>query len=403
MLKYFDSFDHVTIEPLDALGWWGRDWWNGRTLAINTGTGRWGTNRLEFNQGGGGGVAQYFQLTRSATRLVVGLAFSESTSYQNGFSVGFNYGSYENFLVSVNVSASGLTFGFRTGASGYPAIPSSAYVSVPFIKTSGAYTFIEILVDVTDYVNGRVKCAVNGRVVHDVTGIKTAAGDGFGNNPFDPRAKLNRIYFGNPGGNNVQFMYMDCIYICDDEGGYHNDFLGDIFVKAVYPTNDGDQVAWEPYLNGLPAPEGTEHVSLIDDPVFDPAIETDYIQSSQDLSQETMRFADADIPVDSTLIAVNHRIAARSVASPGTPPPNTLIPLYKSSGNDIIVINSLAKKLIGWTYQFLDVYYGLVPGLTVNWTKLLLEGSQFGFMLREPIWTGAALEEANFADEVVDT
>jgi hypothetical protein len=134
--------------------------------------------------------------------------------------------------------------------------------------------------------------------------------------------------------------------------------------------------------------------------VFDPAIEPDYIQADQDLVQETMSFGTGNIPVDSTLIAVNHRTAARSVASPGTPPQNTLIPLFKSSGNDVIVTNSLAKKLTGWTYKFLDVYYNLVPGLTVDWTELLLDGSQFGFMLRESIWTGVVLEEIGFADEV---
>jgi hypothetical protein len=412
MLKYCESFDHLAVTPagnvawgascpLSLLGWTAIDSWGYATAKIEAELGRWGTNRLFLGYSSGG--PQTLALSRSCNRIVVGFAFSRYSSYPY-FGVTFAYGTYQNFCVIVSLSASGLTFKFRTGTGGYPAIANSAYVSVPFIQSDN-YTFIEILVDVTDYVNGRVKCAVNGKVVHDVTGIKTAAGDGFGNNPYDPRAKINTIMFSQGEGYNptqLAWMYIDSIYICDDEGGYHNDFLGDIFVKALYPTNDGDQVAWEPYLNGLPAPEGTEHVSLIDDPMFNPAIEADYIQSSQDLSQETMRFADANIPVDSTLIAVNHRIAARSVASPGTPPPNTLIPLYKSSGNDIIVTNSLAKKFTGWTYTFLDVYYNLVPGLAVDWTNLLLEGSQFGFMLREPIWTGVALEEANFADEVID-
>ena len=289
-----------------------------------------------------------------------------------------------------------MTFNFWTGnGSGYPAIPSSAYVSAPFVQTN-AFTFVEILVDVADFMNGRVKCGVNGRVVHDQTGIATAAYTGFGSNPFDPRAKINRVQFNNT-------LRLDSIYICDDEGGYHNDFLGDIFVKTLYPLGDGEQVAWEPYVNGLPAPDGMVRTELIDDPVFNPDVEQDYIQSAQDLAQETMWFpGTAELPVSCTIIAVNHRTAARSVASPGTPPPNTLIPLYKSSGNEIVITNSLAKKLVGWTYQFLDVYYNLVPVLTVDWTKLLLEGSQFGFMLREPIWTGLNLEEACFEDEVID-
>ena len=401
MLKYCDSFDHITASSLTSLGWWGLDWWNGNLLAINQGLGRWGTNRLELV--GGSGNPKTFTLARSCNRIVVGFAFSKYANNSTHTLI-FSYGTYKNFSVTFALSASGLTFSFATGAgTGYPAIPSSAYVSVPFIQSTAAYTFVEVLVDVTDYTNGQVKCAINGKVVHNVTGIKTAAGDGFGNNPYDPRAKINTIMFATDGaGNYGTGMYIDCIYICDDEGGYHNDFLGDIFVKALYPTNDGDRRDWSPYINGLLAPDDTQRVTLIDDPVFDPAIEPDFIQADQELSQELMHFHDAGIPVDSTLIALNHRTVARSLASPGSPQPNTLIPIFKSSGNDIITISSLAKKLAGWTYQFLDVYHNLVPGLAIDWTPLLLEESQFGFVLREPIWTGLELEEITFAEEVTE-
>lgn len=394
MLKYCESFDHITAASLAALGWGGDT--NRQILA---GAGRGGSNLLDLNVTLTYNVGpSHFTLPRSCSRMVVGFAFTRKADYygNSNFYVQFCYGDYENFRVQVALSASGLTFNFWTGnGSGYPAIPSSAYVSAPFVQTN-AFTFVEILVDVTDFMNGRVKCGVNGKVAHDQTGIATAAYTGFGSNPFDPRAKINRVQFNNT-------LRMDSIYICDDEGGYHNDFLGDIFVKTLYPLGDGEQVAWEPYVNGLPAPDGTVRTELIDDPVFNPDVEQDYIQSAQDLAQETMWFpGTAELPSSSTIVAVNHRTAARSVASPGTPPPNTLIPLYKSSGNEIVITNSLAKKLVGWTYQFLDVYYNLVPVLTVDWTKLLLEGSQFGFMLREPIWTGLNLEEACFEDEVID-
>ena len=396
MLKYCESFDHVTVPALMALGW-GNSYPTQPSLA--PGLGRGGTSRLDLAPAGAYySTPTYFTLSRSCNRIVVGFAFTRGTAggYGSNFYVQFLYGTYENFRVQVVLSATGLTLYFWTGTgTGYPAIPNSAYVPVPFVQ-SNAFTFMEIMVDVTDYTNGRVKCGVNGKVVHDVTGIKTAAGDGFGNNPFDPRAKINRVQFG-------PFVNLDSVYICDDEGGYHNDFLGDIFVKTIYPLGDGEQVAWEPYINGLPVSDDTVRTGLIDDPVFDPDSEPDYIQSAQDLAQETMWFPETiGLPAASTIVAVNHRTAARSVASPGTPPPNSLIPLYKSSGNDIVITNSLAKKLSGWTYQFLDVYYNLVPVLTVDWTKLLLEGSQFGFMLREPVWTGVILEEAGFADEVID-
>ena len=390
MLKYCETFDHVTLSALAALGW------GGSTDEAIIAGGRAGGNLLDINHSNSYlAPSCKFTLSRSCDRIVIGFAFWPKQDYYHHypFIVQFLYGAYQNFMITVTpacagtVLLSGLTFSFATGAgTGYPFI-------------APAPTFVEILIDVTDYMNGQVKCGVNGKVVHNITGIETAAGTGFGNNPYDPRAKLNTVQF-------TGSLQLDGIYICDDDGGYHNDFLGDIFVKPLYPTSDGDQVSWDPYINGLAASENTSRVTLIDDLIFDPAVEPDYIQCAQDLSQETMSFSQGSIknvPVGSTLIAINHRTAARSVASPGIPPPSTLIPLFKSSGNDIIVTNSLAKKFVGWTYQFLDVYYNLVPGLTVDWTELLVDESQFGFMLREAVWTGVELDEMNFADEVTVT
>lgn len=396
MLKYCDSFDHATWTALQALGYTTS---RGEAMSIVPAIGRWGTSVLRLNYYHS--VAVYPPMgTRLCNRIVIGFACKATGQPLRVF---FRSGTYLNFTVTMTISATGMTFSYVTGpGTGYPVIPNSPYVSVPFIGVAGHYTYIELYVDVTDYTNGTVKVAVNGKTVHTLTGIMTAAGLGFGNDPFDSRAKLTNVGFGEPNDYTDYCYDIDSIYICDDEGGYHNDFLGDIFVKTFYPVGDGDKIDWSPYINGLAAPGNTQRVTLIDDPVFDPAVEPDYIQADQDLSQETMSFGPALIPAESTLIAVNHRTAARSVASPGTPPQNTLIPLYKSQGNDIIVANSLAKKFTGWTYKFLDVYWNLVEGLTVDWTKLLLAESQFGFMLRESIWTGVILEELGFADEVVD-
>ena len=208
----------------------------------------------------------YFTLPRLSTRLVLGFAYTRWTSPYYGPSEAlsgneirfyFCSGTYVNFRVKFVLSNTGLTFGFCTGESGtgYPAIPDSRYVSVPFIQKD-AYTFIEMLVDVADYKNGRVKLAVNGKVVHDVTGIITAAYNGFGDNPLDDRAKLNAIRFGQ--GYAYNEMSIDSLYICDDQGGYQNDFLGDIFVKTIYPSNDGDRSEFQPYVNSLPAESTTK-------------------------------------------------------------------------------------------------------------------------------------------------
>jgi len=456
MLKYCDSFDHclhpspesgnfVATSPLGLLGWstaYAKD------LYIEPGKGRWGTNRLNMNYSSN---SKSFSIGRSCNTVVVGFAFQrgmttntyvngypvfeppsapQTVSVYNEFTVGFSYGTFENFRVNCKMTTalgppsssyvwqqvSGLEFTYTTGTgTGYPAIQGSPYVSVPYLvrqkpytanynqadRMELAFTFLEIYIDVTDYKNGTVKVAVNGETVHTLTGIATCAYNGFGDNPADARAKINTVNFGKLTGGGA-ILFLDSMYVCDDDGGYNNDFLGDIFVKAAYPKGDGSKKDFIPYVNSTQQADDAPRYSIIDDTPFSTANEADYIQGDQDGIQELVSFDSVEIPSESTIIAVNHRTAARSVASVGTPPPNTLVPLFKAIGNDTIITNSLAKKFTGWTYQFLDIYWNLVPGFAVDWTAQYIDDSEFGFMLREPIWTGVELEDITFADEVID-
>ena len=353
----------------------------------------------------------------------------QGTSGEPVFTIGFGYGTFENFRVTCTMTTaqgapaleygqptySGLVFSYTTGdGTGYPAIQGSPYVSVPFLVdrhigyydntvNPRAFTFLEIYIDVTNYKNGTVKVAVNGTTVHTLTGIVTAAYNGFGDNPADPRAKINTINFGKAtvGGNAM--LFIDSMYVCDDDGSYNNDFLGDIFVKTAYPKGDGSKKDFIPYINGTQQPDDDPRYSIINDTPFSASDEADFIQGDQDMIQELISFDSVEIPSESTIIAVNHRTAARSVASTGTPPPNTLVPLFKALGNDTLVTDSLAKKFTGWTYQFLDIYWNLVPGFAVDWTGQYIDDSEFGFLLREPIWTGVELEDITFSDEVTDS
>ena len=454
MLIYCDSFDHIVQKgtdaafdvnsPLGRLGWGLANSSWGKCLVVNPGKGRWGTNRLDLH--GQNVTTKRFTINRSCSRVVLGIAFQPAadsiiSSWVDGypvynplkgpvteFTIGFGYGAFENFRVNAKLTTaqgdvpsyydkqkySGLSFSYTTGnGSGYPAIESSPYISVPLVwnkdtsvsnnlNNPRAFTFLEIYIDVADYKNGTVKIAVNGTTVHTLTGIATAAYNGFGDDPFDPRAKINTINFGKATTEGGAFLFIDSMYVCDETGGYQDDFLGDIFVKAEYPKADGSRRDFTPYINGLQQPDDVPHYWIIGDLLFDPANEADYIQADQDLAQELMSFDEIEIPDESKIIAVNHRTAARSVASVGTPPPNTLVPLFKAIGNDTLVTDSLAKKFTGWAYQFLDTYWTLVPGFVIPWTEQLINNSEFGFLLREPVWTGVEVEGITLSDEVID-
>ena len=193
------------------------------------------------------------------------------------------------------------------------------------------------------------------------------------------------------------------MYLADDQGGYQDDFLGDIFVKTAYPVADGTKRNWVPYANAtILRPRETAHHELVDNDPIQPGDETEYLEADQDLTEDMLGFGADPIPAGSDLIAVNHRTMYRNVASPGSPLINSLTPLFQMIGNPIVRTDSLAKKLAGWSYGFLDVYYGIVPVSAEQWREYLLEQAEFGFMLKTAENLQKVDEAVALADEVID-
>lgn len=397
-----------------------RGWiFTGNCPFAKAGVGRMGTAAL--------GISTTHSLTlpsinRKCSRIVIGAAVIGPLGHPGGYgnpptATGLDFyfqylapgaEAHTNFRIRCLFNRNeSITVSMWTGSdgSGYPAITITE-PAIPTPYSHADYTFIELYVDVADYMSGRVKVAVNGKTYVDKTGIITAAYNAFGNNPYDDRAKLNRVYIatvpavGYYGWIGDSSYYYDTIYLCDDAGGYQDDFLGPIFSKSFYPVAAGSKSNWSPYVNSAYHEDGKHHERVDDDPV-QPGNELEYLEADQDLTEEMFVFPPDPIPVGSAVVSVNHRTMFRNVASPGTPPPNALIPLYQIAGNPAVVTNSLAKKISGWLYENLDVYYNTVPGLAIPWTEYLLEQSEFGFLLREPTWTGVSPDVFGFADDVM--
>lgn len=422
MIKCFETFDnYVNPTTMVASGW------TFPSLTVLPTGGRGGTRALF----GAGFSFNAPVINRACNRLVVGLAIrpplsgdglSPLPSYaftnsdkcytpDNLAVVTFQFyrGTYLNFTITMRMAQPSyypfrpeVWFTFATAGSGYPTIANSDVCPVPLLDRE--FTFIEAMVDVTDYLNGQAKAAINGDTVADRTGIITANHTGFGSDPYDPRAKLDKVVvtlnnYSRSSG--TTYYVLDTFYLADDEGGYHNNFLGPAFSMPLYPAADGTKANWTPYINSTVV-EDADRYPIIGANPFDPASEVDYIQADQDRVEEMIQFGQAIIPDESEIIAVNHRTAARGVASPGNPPPNSLVPLFAAVGNPVIEVPAERKKISGWTYQFLDVYYNIVPGFAIPWTALLIEESEFGFLLQEPIWNPGILEEIGITDEVID-
>jgi hypothetical protein len=416
MIKVFESFDHLGMVDdgteanrtsyLWNLGWsfgtqrydyyqYAPSYMTGDTdVIVQPGVGRFGTPALRTRNGT---LVVPPLSNRQCDTLVVGMAYGGNpldwqwgTKNQNSWyyyphclTVDFRSGFLLNFRVKLTFNYDGyITVLCTTGdGTGYPAIATPEYIPVPNFAAS--YTFIEVYCNVTDFMNGRVKVAVNGKTYIDKGGIATAAYSTFGSDPYDVRAKFNGVtIFASGAADNLHLF--DTIYVCDDQAGYQDDFLGDVHMKPCYPTGDGLKSEWMAVENSTVMSATGYHHEFVDDAIIYPGNEMTYLEADQDLTSELFTFPSDPIPPNSNLLAVNARTLVRNVASPGSPKANTIVPLFQIQGNPILETNSLAVRGAGWNYYFLDVYYPLVPGFAIPWAEYLLEQCQFGFLLRSP-------------------
>lgn len=429
MLKLVESFDHIgtgtggtpDMTLFHGLGWvFGQPPYWAHFAAVVAGLGRMGSRALQFptNVSGGEMIFALPTIQRKCKKIIMGFSMMRG----GDVFILFKYDQHTNFTIKITIDSTywwaplqpgRISVSMQTGGTdpfigdtrwaGYPEIVTAEKIPAPF--TEDDYHFIELYLDVTDYHNGVAKVAVDGRTYFNKTGIITAAYNTFGDNPYDDRANLNRVkcilmpVIGE--GNNVRvYPIFDCFYLADDQGGYQDDFLGDIFTKTAYPIADGTKRNWIPVVNSTIVDPSTGHFTLLDSNPIHPGDETEYVEADQDLTEDMLGFAVDPIPEGSDLIAVNHRTMYRNVASPGSPLINSLTPLFQMIGNPIVRTDSLTKKLTGWAYGFLDVYYPIVPVSAALWEEYILEQAEFGYMLKTAENLQVVQEEILFADLV---
>lgn len=97
----------------------------------------------------------------------------------------------------------------------------------------------------------------------------------------------------------TQTPIWDDLYICDAEGLVNNDFLGDIRVSTLGPSEDGDTISWGTSEEGV-----VPHHFLIDDYVLTGAPpETDYIETTGTGNIDLFEFDDiTPTPLDNVPI-----------------------------------------------------------------------------------------------------
>lgn len=172
---------------------------------------------------------------------IIGLGFKITTSVGSP-AITLLSGASQQCSLTVSSSGGGYVFVLKRGST---TIATSATV-----RTLGTWYYVELKVTARTGTNGVYELRVD--EVTDFSG-----------------SSVNLANTGSDGVDVVMFSAAsantawDDIYICNDQGGQNDDFLGDSAVRGILPTADGATTTWTPST-------GTNHAALVDDPASAP-------------------------------------------------------------------------------------------------------------------------------------
>lgn len=182
---------------------------------------------------------------------------------------------------------------------------------------AGQYNYFEIKATINDTTGvGVVK--INGVTVINLSGVDTRNG---------ANAVVNEVYLPSDAvGALVPILSasFDDVYILDTTGATNNDFLGDVQVRAIFPTGAGNYTQWTPSA-------GSNWQNVDDNPPND---DTDYNSESTAADKDSFVFGDVT-PASGTVYAVAVNLHARKDDA-GT---RTIRSLARLSGTDAFGVN----------------------------------------------------------------
>lgn len=215
--------------------------------------------------------------------------------------------------------------------------------------TAGTWYYVEI--KITDAVAGTVEIHVNGQVVCYLTNKDTTA---------DGTAGYNSMYWG-LGYYSVYPVRIDDLYVCNGAGSTNNDFLGNVQIRAIFPTSDGSSVEW-----GLSA--GSDHYALVDE--APDTGDTDYVTADSAGTEDTYGCSDAEDL--GTIHGTQINITMKEMSAAVVPTMNSLIysnaTLYPQTVNAAITTAYKSYYTINETD----------PATSAAWSLANLNAAEFG-------------------------
>jgi len=261
-LHFFDGFD----ARVPTLGY-GK--WTNQIAPAAFDTGRVGGSSLRIagSPYGNGAGLQYILSSGSINEWVMGMACYEAASPY-----------YDVPLLSFHTGTNPSSFELQIqhGNGGYVKVVRGDNVvlgqtSQP-VFLPVRWLYLEVKVKIAADTTGYVTVRVDGSVVLNLTGVRTAA---------SASPAVNMVMLGAYLGNINFKLLVDDFYLCDTTGTSFNDFLGDVVVYTQVPTADATYNDWTPNT-------GTNRYSCVQE--IPPDGDTTYIYTSSDLAKQTFTF-----------------------------------------------------------------------------------------------------------------
>lgn len=277
-LLFFDGFDYYTTF---GQRW---DYIQGGSMSFNAGGGRRGTTSFR-SVGYGNYIGKHLGVSRST--FIIGMSFRNTNFGATGSTqdfLGLNDDVGGQISLAFNTSGNIVV---RRGAGGTTIATSTNAMS------NNTEYYIEWKITISDS-SAADSCIVR---VNGADWLNVAAGS-------DLKAQTgntaNKFFIGQltspPSSADI---HIDDLYVCDNTGATHNDFLGDCRVDCVFPGADGSNSQFIPST-------GTSHFALVDETTPNT---TDYNESNTVGHRDTYNMQDL-AAVTGTIYAVQTHVAA---------------------------------------------------------------------------------------------
>jgi hypothetical protein len=203
---------------------------------------------------------------------------------------------------------------------------------------------------VTFATNGSWTVRINKQVVRSSSGINTRQST-------NSYCNIVRI------GSCEQLTYCDDYYICDTNGTYNNDLLGDLKVVTVYPNAEGSLLQWTPS-------SGSIHYTLLSEAT--PNDDTNYVYTSTVGATETANFQDVNLV--GSILGIMHTACIRKDDA-GT---RTAALICKVGPN----VYEGDEISIGNSYTFLKQIREVDPSTGLPWSITGFNAAEFGVRMK---------------------